>query len=135
MKILIAVVLIILIVLFYREHAAFERELTGMWAATDAFCEKSNIESMLLYIGEPNGYLSKTRHGYLLIPGDVSNQEITLRYIKINPFSRSVSADIEFGSEELWPQNISITIDEMMKIYGDGVLLGELVRRPDLIAI
>jgi hypothetical protein len=99
---LIACLVIILIVMIYgayRQNDQVSTYLTGMWNASDSFCQKSELDGMLLYIGPADTIFSKTRTAYLILYAN--NSVIVSKKIKI-----------EFGySFEFLPsQTIDITI-------------------------
>jgi hypothetical protein len=106
--------------------------MSGMWIADDKFCEDADIESMLVYFGQPTGTGNLSRNGYIVIGPDVSNQGFVLKYAPLySPVDHTLSATIDFDVDQLWPQDIDIVIDAAtgsMRVYKDSKLYARLYR-------
>lgn len=118
---LIAICVIITFIIIYNlfvwNTSAYEDYLYGFWVAEgDEFCEQSEIDSMLLFIGEPeNGYFSKSRTCYLIIMTDMCNQGLTITYRSgwagIGVGRYRINATAKFDEEQIWDDDITITVD------------------------
>ena len=92
-----------------------EDYLYGFWVADgDAFCEESDIESMLVFIGEPTGWWKATRMCYIIIMDDLCNQGFTMKYRRgwaptVGKYS--ISADVVFDDIPIWEDNVTFTHD------------------------
>jgi len=129
-NILLLLLVFIIIYIFYVN--AHERYLEGFWIAeNDEFCEESEIESMMLYIAEPERescipFAQQTRMGHLVIMNDVCNQGFQITYRRgMGLTNYIISAVIEFDEEQIWGDHVYITINMQngtMKIFdGDTV--------------
>jgi hypothetical protein len=119
-----------------------EEYFYGFWIADqDDFCEQTEIESMLIFIGEPTtgwtGTSSRTCH--IVINNDLTDQGFTLTYrpgwSSASLGKYALSADIAFDTEQLWPENITIEIDMQtgeMRIHRDEVLYARVVKQHDI---
>ena len=121
-----------------------EKYLYGFWVADDDFCEESDIDSMLVFIGEPDrsslgGLRSITRTCYIIITKDVANQGFTMTY---RPgFSGPsvgryvINAGVSFDGEKIWPKDVSIAIDMTtgaMTIYNNKMVYARLTKQHDV---
>ncbi len=138
--VLIVVVLLILYTLATWTTEPNEKYMTGFWMADDdEFCETSDINSMLLYIGDPtSSFGSVTRDCYIVVTDDIYAGGFTMKYRKrwagVSIGKYMVSAEVEFEdnvSDEngepdlLWPHNVDVTIDmiagTLLVTHGDMV--------------
>lgn len=111
------IVLIILYVFATWNISANEDYLYGFWVAeNDEFCQNSEIDSMMLFIGEPDkGWIKSSRNCYLIIMNDICNQGLTLTYMRgwagpgIGKYN--ISARAEFDTEQIWDDNVNLSID------------------------
>lgn len=142
MKIIIAIVIVILLYYLATWNAcANEDYLYGFWAADgDEFCERADIESMLLFVGEPDrGWISVSRTCYVVIMNDISNQGLVLEYKKgwAGPgiSSYCIDATATFDGEQIWDENVKIQVDMRigeLKITGqDGTVYAILHKQHD----
>lgn len=97
----------------------------GYWVADDAFCQESDVDSMLLFIGKPSengsgGIFSKKeiiRPAHMVIGEDIMNQKINIRYAPISSgFSRrigkfSIKCTIDFEDECQIPSSVMMDFD------------------------
>lgn len=109
-------VVIVLIIASWVNTYAYEDYLYGFWLADgDEFCELSDIESMLVFIGPPTGYWYKERSCYIIIMNDLCNQGFTLTYrpawARLGLGKYSVCADVVFDDEKIWDDNVKIIVD------------------------
>jgi hypothetical protein len=121
-----------------------EKYLYGFWiAADDEFCNRSDIESMMVFIGEPNNnsiYLfNRTRPCYIIITDDLSNQSFSITYRPSiltppwGPYKICVTA--QFDDEMIWPERVNIdvnVIEGSMKIYDSDTIYAKLVKYHDI---
>lgn len=94
-----------------------EDYLYGFWIADgDDFCKDSEIDSIMLFIGEPEkSYWTVSRKCHLIIMNDICNQGLTITY-KIGWSSPTlteytVRIKAEFEEEPMWPEDLLLTID------------------------
>jgi hypothetical protein len=89
-------------------------------AEDDAFCKKADIDSMMLFIGEPLEPpcfgRSITRPGYLLVTDNVYNGSLKMTYSKgwAGPYIGTYTVDIltAFDDDEcLWPEKLTMTVN------------------------
>lgn len=120
-------VMVILYVVATYNQSAYERYLTGFWSAeNDEFCDDAGIESMLLYVGAPTGWLSSTRSCYLIITDDICNQTLTMSYrrgwssIGIGKYNIAVKLDFDHDDtkDAVMPQHLSMCVNML-----DGTLV------------
>lgn len=117
------VVVLIIIIIFYNilnwNTAAYEDYLYGCWIAEgDDFCEDAEIDSMMLFVGEPEkkGFFGGvTRNCYLIIMTDMANDGLTLQYSPqwggVGMGKYSVRAKACFDEDQLWDEDVTLTID------------------------
>lgn len=139
-----AVLVVIIIILYYIASwntNTYEDYLYGFWtAAGDDFCEESDIESMMVFIGEPEiSRSSRTRTCYIIIMNDLSAQGFTLEYksswASIGSRKYEICADVLFDDEQIWPTKVNISVDMrvgIMKIYRDGVIYAKINKQHDI---
>lgn len=141
---LIGIIIIIVISIFYLlscNGRNYENYLYGHWCADDDhFCEESGIQSMELFIGEPeSGWLTQTRPCYLIIMNDMCNQALTLTYrtgwapAVLSKYK--IRCKVEFDSEQIWPDHVDILVDMKtgkMKIYNDDTVYAKLTKNNEL---
>lgn len=144
MNYLYALIIIIIVFVLYnmssRNVCAYEDYLYGFWVAEgDDFCDDSGIESMLIFIGEPeNDWASVTRKCYIIIMNDLCNQSFTMEYRKgwssIDILNYKINIDSTFDDEEIWPDNSVLDVDMrtgVMKIYKNETLYAKLTKQND----
>jgi len=137
-------ILVIIILLFYKlatwNSSSYEDYLYGFWTAEDdEFCESSEIDSMLVFIGEDEvGWRHTTRTCYIVIMDNMANQGFTIKYkpgwsgIGIGKYK--VNATVEFDDEDLWGDNVCVEVDirtGTMKIYDDTTIYAKLTKQHD----
>ena len=126
------IILIVILLIYYRDVRLHEDILTGMWIADDKFCEDAGVDSMLVYIGAADGGMTTTRNGYIVIGPDVANQGFVMKYTPIySPLDHTVTMTIDFDIDQLWPQDVSLRIDAAtgsMRIYNGDKLYARLYR-------
>jgi hypothetical protein len=118
--IIVAICIIMWVVSSWNLHGQeYENFVYGYWVADDNFCEESEIDSMLLFIGKPNsdsgGEIIRPAH--MIITDDIMNQKISLKYKriksgmarKLNKFS--VECQIEFEEECQIPSDVTMDFD------------------------
>ncbi len=132
------IVVIILLIVACKNTMAAEDYLYGFWVAeADVFCEESEIESMMLFIGERAGTLYSTRECYLVIMNNLCNQSLTLSYWSVCPTltaQYTIAATAEFDEAAIWPEHVQLTVDMQkgtLSIYSDEVLYAQLNKQHD----
>jgi len=131
--IIIAVCMIIWFVSSWNVHGEeYENFMYGYWVADDNFCEESEIDSMLLFIGRPSKKSSAiTRPAHMIITDDIMNQKLTISHPKIKSgLSRklksfSVDCEIEFEEECQIPNKVTMDFDickGSLRMHKDGNL-------------
>lgn len=140
----IAIVIIILLLYLVQTRRANDDYLYGFWVAEgDEFCEESGVDSMLVFIGPAeSGWFKTKRTCYIVIMNDLCNQGFTLEYTQgllpnfgssVN-FGPSFSAAVVFDEENIWEDNVSISIDAQrgtMKIYSGDTIYAKLTKQHD----
>jgi hypothetical protein len=131
-----AVVLVLIIItycIFTLNVSKYENYIYGFYVADDSFCEDSEVDSMLLFIGEPtySGF-TITRNAYLVImDGDelICNQGFTMEYSKgwagpnINKYK--IKPLVEFDSDDVFPEKPTMCFDMprgLLRIYQDDTM-------------
>ena len=134
----IVVVILVWLLYWYRSaQKCHEDYLYGCWTVdSGAFCEDADIDSMMLFIGESDGY---ERNAYLVISPDVCNQGLTLRLSGgWNPCcdEYSWSSSAEFDDSPIWPEQLKFVVnraDGTLRIFGeDDVLYASLCKQHDI---
>jgi hypothetical protein len=137
-------VVAIIIILYYILNwntAAYEDYLYGCWVAEDdAFCESADIDSMMLFIGEPESKgFSTARTCYLIIMTDLANDGLTLRYRPnwggVGLGKYSVRAEVCFDDEQLWDEEVTLTVDMRkgtLKIRNGDMVYAKLHKQHDI---
>lgn len=139
-----AVIIIILIIVLYNlatwNTSSYEDYLYGFWVAEgDEFCEESEIESMLVFIGEPDcSFRSRSRTCYIIIMNNLCNQGFTLNYrpgwASIGVGQYRIYADVEFDEDDIWPEQVCVDVDMRdgsMKVHADGTVYARLSKQHD----
>ena len=140
-----ACIFIIIVILYFTATwnvNTYEDYLYGFWIAEDdEFCEDSEIDSMLLFIGKPeDNWFSRERTCYLVIMNNICAQGFKMKHrtgwggIGISDYK--INAEIAFDDEQIWDDNVKITVDMRtgtMKIVGaDGTLYAKLNKQHDV---
>ena len=140
------VIVLIIIVIFYNiltwNTSAYEDYLYGCWTAEgDAFCEEAEIDSMMIFIGEPasKGWTGVERNCYLIIMTGMANQGFTLQYTPswggVGIGKYSVKAKVCFDEEQLWDEEVTITVNMRrgtMKIRSGSMVYARLNKQHDI---
>ena len=119
--VIIIAMLIIFMYTIYNPHVdAWEKYMYGYWVGDSVFCEQSEIDTLLLFIGENE---NNVRNGYLVIGGDVADMPIKIKYNKLNAFDPSrakiskklttlrMPVEIEFTDEIEIPSLLTMELD------------------------
>lgn len=125
-------VLVVICVIYYiatMNAPQYNAALGGLWVADPTFCERAEISSMLLFIGDelPGG---EPRNGYIIVIDEddsvVTNQgfSIDIRGGWAGPLisTYSTAAKIEFDDENLWTGDDSIAAVTLQLDVIEGVL-------------
>jgi hypothetical protein len=137
-EIYITIVLVIILMIIVRMRNVYDDYMYGFWVAdNDDFCEKSGIESMMIFIGLPErGWINTTRTCYIIIMDDLCNQGFTITY-RLPLYCTTIytlNAGVDFDDEKIWPDTVKIQIDMhagTMKIFDDSTLFAKLVKHHD----
>lgn len=134
--IVIACVIIILIILLYTLRVPTDDVLYGFWTGDDDFCEKSECDYMLLWIGPAKpGWLKQTRQCYLIIMSDICNQGFTMTYQPSSGLQYKTTAVVKFEEDQIWDENVSISADVIngtLEIKdAEGTILARLNKQHD----
>lgn len=137
MNIYIAPIILIIIIIIYNTSLN-EEYLYGFWVADDTFCEKSDISSMMIFIGTARwNWLTKTRTCYVIIMDDLCNQGFTITY-RPSLFNLgtkyTIYADVKFDEENIWEDHVNIETDiysGSMKIYRGDMMYAKLYKQHD----
>lgn len=119
------IVVVLIILIFYSiinwNTSAYEDYMYGCWLAEDDdFCDDAEIDSMMVFIGEPTkeGIFGRNviRNCYIIIMTDMANEGFTLEYVPswggIGFGKYTVRAKTCFEDETpLWDEEVNITID------------------------
>lgn len=104
LEIVLALVLIIIIILFYNSYISnkiCDDFIEGLWIADDNFCSRSQIDGLMVYIGpSESGWdpRCRERKAYLVMYSNdsvIANKKLNLTFQgsfidKINPFSKQI---------------------------------------------
>lgn len=112
----IIVILLVVYLLATWNVSASEDYLYGFWVAeADDFCERAEIDSMMIFIGEPvRSWRNVTRTCYIIVMGHTT-QGFTLDYTRgwagpsLGPYS--VSACARFDTEQIWDEDVTVTVN------------------------
>jgi len=142
--IILPVIILFIFALIYflsRESVNTDDYLFGLWTAQDdAFCKKSDISNMMLFIGERsdkkkmfNCLNNCERKCYLIIGPDIVNGTLTMKYKRDTSLNLSKSAlitykaQIQFDDKEyddVWPREVTIKVNVnngTLKITGENI--------------
>lgn len=135
----VVVAILILIVLYVAWDPPGEEYLTGVWVASDDFCHKSGIDSMMITIGPPEGWINRTRKCYVIIAPNLSSQMFTVEYSRGSGLRKyKVKWHTDFEEEEIMPEKIKCEIDIMtghMLLTEDKTVYGEFYKSLDTTAL
>ena len=146
-NLIIGAIVVVIIILFWTighsNTSSYEEFLYGMWVGDDEFCKNANIDSIMMFLGEPDvGLMSCTRDGYIIIVIDgepVVNQGFILNYSpgwsgpSIGPYT--VSSDVTFDEENIWEDDVTITVNIVngtMRIYNGDTMYAKLYKENTL---
>lgn len=148
-KYVVVLVLVLVIVVIWNIATMnindYDHYLYGLWVGDDEFCEDAEIDSMLLFIGDPeNSMTSTSRNAYIVIQADgevASNQGLVIKYSKgwagPNLGKYTVTADVDFDDEQLWSDDgrVKITVDMrtgVMRVWAGEQLYAKLYKSMEL---
>lgn len=113
--------LIVFIYATYNPHVTLYNDyMYGYWVGDSIFCEQSEIDTLLLFIGELD---NNERNGYLVIGNDVADMPIKIKYDNIRTFDTSrvnflkkvekikIPVTIEFSDEIDIPNEVTLELD------------------------
>jgi hypothetical protein len=131
-----AIVILCLIVLIYATRVPTDDVLYGFWTGDDDFCEKSECDSMLLWIGPTkSGWVKQTRQCYLIIMSDICNQGLTLTYKPASGLQYKTSAVVKFEEDQIWDENVHLHADVIKGTLeikdSEGTVLARLNKQHD----
>jgi hypothetical protein len=137
------IIVIIIITYFISSWSSTANDdyLYGHWMIeNDEFCDTAEIDSMMLFIGEPLDSSSHViRQSYLIVMPDMANQGMKLTYTRgwAAPWSTnySVNAEVKFDDEQIWDENINISVDIMtgkMIIRSGDTIYAKLYKQHDI---
>lgn len=143
---LFAVIIVIVLIILYNiinwNTRSYEDYLYGCWIAEgDDFCMDAEIDSMMIFIGEPErkGFLSTVRNCYLIIMTDMANDSFTLQYKPqwggVGVGKYSVRANVCFDEDQLWDEEVTLTIDirkGTLKIRNGDMVYARLNKQHDI---
>lgn len=129
-------VLIVLIIIFNLNVSKYEEAMYGLWIADDNFCEEAEVDSILIFIGRPNGLFFKERPAYIIISPDIANEPFKMRYRSGwgGPFigKYTIGAEVTFeGENQPIESRVSIEVDLIegrMRIFAGEKLYGRFYR-------
>jgi hypothetical protein len=130
--------------------STYEDYMYGFWTAdNDAFCVKSGIDNMMLFIGEPVQQTfkekcqgRKTRPCYLVIMNDIANMPFDLTYTtaRTGPsvsnyiIEGNIIPNAAYTGESPWPADATFYFDMnngSLKIKADGHNYAILLKQHD----
>ena len=124
--IIVAICVLIYYFAFYNMHGKdYEDFMFGYWVADDGFCEQSEIDSMMLFIGKPEKSKSvfgsfsgeKCRPAHMVINEDIMNQKLNIKYQAISSGTAktvgkfSTRCNIDFDDECQIPPDVTFEFD------------------------
>jgi hypothetical protein len=139
-------ILIFIILVYYFatwNTNAQEKYLYGCWIAeNDDFTDSAEIDSMMLFIGEPEakGWLGGQRRlGYIVITPDMYNGGLTLDYSRgwsgVGVGKYTIRASVAFDDTPLWDPVVTVTINMIkgtMKIHSGDTVFARLHKQHDI---
>lgn len=142
-------IIIILIILCYffatYNNSNYEKYLYGFYCADgDEFCETTDIDSMMIFIGEPcsSGTLfsgNTERTCYMVIMNDICNQGFTMKYSQgyagagIGKYC--ITADLDYDIDCIWPDRVTLEfnmLDGTLKIHDGETIYAKLYKQNDV---
>jgi hypothetical protein len=141
MYVLIAIIIVVIVLLMFiasQSRVADEDYLYGFWVADDdEFCAESEIDSMMLFIGEPDkGWFSNDRQCYIVIMNDLCSQSMTINYSPpwpgIGGCEYTISANVKFDEEDIWPESVKMTVNMQsgtLKVYSGDTIYAKLTKQ------
>lgn len=135
----VVVVIVLIYIVLTWNTGACDDYLYGFWVADgDDFCDRADAESIMLFIGEPEGWFTVERPIYLVIMNDLCNQGGVLSYRRgwAGPTvgRYGVRAGVKFDDDQLWPERVNLAVnllDGTLQIEEDGVVYAKLVKQHD----
>lgn len=122
LKPIVCILVIIIIILIHRNTSRAESFLTGVWLAeNDEFCKSAEIQSMMLYVGEPVGWFQYERECYIIIMDGFANQDVTITYFAPSCVCGNIvrfTGTAEFGEDQIWKSPLKMEMD-----MSDGTLV------------
>lgn len=138
---LITIIIVVIILLIYAAacaHTADEEYLYGFWVADDdEFCEESEIDGMMVFIGEPNrGWFTTERCCYIVIMNDLCSQGFSINYSPPWPGlcggEYTITASVTFDEETIWPESVKITVNMQngtLKVHSGDTIYAKLTKQ------
>lgn len=134
--IIVCVCIIVWLISYWNLYGSdYENFMYGYWVADGSFCDQSEIDSMMMFIGSPSTGSIVTRPAHMIITDDIMNQKIEIKYKKINsglsrkPGKFSIDCELEFEEECQIPNSVTMEFDVKkgsLKIYKDGNMYAKM---------
>lgn len=138
------IIIIVIYVICTWNTSLNEDYLYGYWTADDdEFCDISDIDSMMLFIGKPSAStISSTRERlcYLIIADDIYNGGITLTYTPgwsaLSVSKYRIRANVTFDETyAIWPEYVNIDVDirnGTLTIHNDETIYARLHKQHEI---
>jgi hypothetical protein len=136
------VIFIIILLFYYYSSNNVDDYLDGFWGvdkmSDPTFCKRADIDSMLLYIGDPtHGWFETSRLCYIII-NDTLKECFLLKYkpTRGSITKYKINATSEFEKNPIWPQDLNIKISMMNGVCkikdDDSKLYARLIKYHDV---
>jgi len=133
------IAVMIAVIIYFAWEPPGEEYMTGVWVASDDFCHKSGIDSMMITIGPPEGWLKRTRKCYVIIAPNLSSQMFEVEYKRgVGMRKYEVEWETDFEDEEIMPEEVKCHLDIMtgrMELTADKTVYGEFYKSLDTTAL
>jgi len=116
------IVLVFIIIVTVMNQTKYEEFIEGLWVADPAFCDRAEIASMMMYIG--NATDGRQRNGYIVVVDEddsvIINQGMVLDIGRgwVGPVvsTYKANAEILFDEERLWADDDSEDVDDPVAV-------------------
>lgn len=142
-----AIIIFCIIIVYYiatYNNSTYEDYMHGFYCADDdAFCDRSDIDSMMIFIGKAeHGWLSTERTCYMLIMDDICNQSFTMKYRGgwggIGVGTYTITADMEYDEDCIWGDKCRFEFDIIhgqLTIYDGDLVCAKLYKNAEITAL
>ncbi len=138
------IIIVLIVVIYYittYNNTNYEKYLYGFYCADgDEFCETTDIDSMMIFIGEPCvSWTTTERTCYMIIMNDICNQGFTMKYSQgyagIGMGKYVITADLDYDNDCIWPDRVTFEfniLDGTLKIHDGEIIYAKLYKQNDV---